>query len=213
MEREAEVSAGKRVRSPSDPISAYNHVVSCYNVRYHCTVPPPMHHLPNSRLYQLTYRYLRLWYSIPLLISALVPVLNLLVLMVQALIWLLYELAYRVYMKNAAYVTNPFQHMIFSPQICTRYSVNNTFLPVPRSMCPDTLNLQHRLRPDGQVTVMFYNPAFRRYYTGFARARWVHLGYLMVTMICCCVSLAFVYPFCGMDVFKTGSSLGLMLSV
>jgi hypothetical protein len=214
MELEAEASAGKRVRSPSDPISGYNHVATCYNVRYHCTVPPRMHLLPNSRLYQVGYCYLRLYYSIPLLISALIPVLNAIVLMAEALLWILYELAFRIYTKNATYVVNPFQNMFFSPQICSRYAVNNTFLQVPRNFCPPNLiNIQNRLTPDGKVKLMFYNGAFRRYYTSFQKGRWVHLGYLMVTLMCCGVSLLIVYPLCGLDVLKTGNSLGLMLYV
>lgn len=203
MERETEVSAGKRVRSPSDPISAYNHVVACYNVRYHCTTPPPMHPLPNCRMYQIGFRGLRLFYSIPLLLVAFIPLFNVLVLLIQALLWLFYELAYRLHIKNATYVADPFQHMVFSPQICAKYAVNNTFLPVSRSLCPSSLNnLESRLRSDGKVTVMFYNGAFRRYYSHFERVRWVHLGYLMATGMCCGVSLAWLYPVCGLDVLR-----------
>lgn len=214
MDFEAEASAGKRVRSPSDPISGYNHVATCYNVSYHCTVPPPMHLMPNSRLYQLWYSYLHLYFSLPLLIFALIPVLNAIVLMAEALLWIQYELAYRVYTKNATYVANPFQNMVFSPQICSRYAVNNTFLQVPLNICPPSLNnLPSRLTPNGKVNIMFYNKAFRRYYTSFPRGRWVHLGNLLVTLICCGVSLVVVYPLCGLDVLRTGNSLGLMLYV
>ena len=209
MQSEAEVSTGKRVRSPSDPISAYNLVVACYNVRYHCTAP--MHPLPNSRVYQVGFRGLRLLYSIPLLLFALIPLLNILVLLTQALLWLLYELAYRIHAKNATYVANPFQHMIFSPAICAKYAVNNTFLPVSRTLCPANLdNIENRLRQDGKVNVMFYNGAFRRYYECFQRVRWVHLGYLTVTVLCFGVSLVWTYPVCGLDVLRTGNSPSLL---
>jgi hypothetical protein len=149
-------------------------------------------------------------YSLPLLLFALIPILNLLTVLLTALLWLLYELAYRVYTKNSAYGINPFQHMIPSPQICAKYAVNNVFLSVPPSYCQDKLNLVKRMRPDGKVNVMFYNAAFWRFYTAFARARWVHLGYLMLTIGCCGVSLVVLYPLCGLDVLNTGRSLGLM---
>ena len=199
---------GRQIHSPHDPISQYNLVVTCYNTKHHQLSGQRLESLPPSRVYSVLYRYTRLRCLPLLLVLFLVPVLNLVTVMLIAAVWMLHERALRVHAKNQQHVPNPFENMLFGPQVCSYYRCNNKFLNLETRLCPSALHT--RTNAQGLVPVMFYNEQFRRYFFGFERKRWRFLLQMLTGVLLCILCLMVLYPLVGLDLTNGVNSLELM---
>ena len=191
--------AGRAVRNPRDPLSRYNFVINCYNRPYHQIGGSSLQCLACPRLYQCLFPYTKAKLTPLLVVLYLVPYLQLALWLVVALLWLAYERGCRRAMCNQRQVGNPLSRMVLSASVCELFRVTNVFLRLPREQLPDSLDLSHRQVGANEYIVMFYSPAFARWYQDLRVWRLHHLLHVLLSTFTILTAYALLYPACGLN--------------
>ena len=119
------------VRDSLDPIQCYNHVIQSYNVQENRVDEKHLRSVSESRCYSKFWRIFR----VPLLLIffqmlILMPIIGLIFYLWELYSVIAYFRGLRVYHSNKLVVEDPFQNMIFCPEICRITNSINKFYEI-----------------------------------------------------------------------------------
>jgi hypothetical protein len=213
---------GKRVFMPSeDPIGLYNHAVNQFNARCNRTADGPLDKLDTNCFYSAW--MIRWWvrlqayrnpffFILSVTLSTLIgfiPIINLVLFMLWLIVWILYERQAPLHKRNVEKSKDPYEKMIYAPEVCRRVGLTNMYYNLPISQMesfglkPDQVaNLKSRAS-GGTVLFMVYDDKFKAAYEKFWLLRWFHIANLLCIIIIIVIANIYVYP-----AFKTNEFFG-----
>ncbi|CAG9325228.1 unnamed protein product [Blepharisma stoltei] len=193
--------SGSKVNIPSeDPIEVYNHAIKQFNAKCNRTNENGHYEkLTNNWFYKA---WMLRWFTriradsncLFLVLSFLasfaigiIPYLNIIDFTIWFIILLFYEKQRKIHNLNAKISKNPFQYMIFDPEICRQAGLMNAYYELPISAL-STVGLKEaqiqmlkgRAGKSGVVIFMVYNDKFRRAYSNFGWLRYFNIVHMIV---------------------------------
>ena len=193
---------GEQIKRRYDPISRYNKVVENYN--------DPINREKEIYLKKAcSVFFYRCWIILQLkivlcfLFIYVIPYLNVLTFLMNLLTLIVQESAIRVANSNQRRMEDPFQHMVYSPIMCERYSAPYLYFEVDEEQLesfrflPEVkANLKARQRNyEGKIMFMVYNNEFLAWYHNIKKSRCICLTHLILNLTLFLIMQYFVYDY------------------
>lgn len=216
----AQQEVGKRVFIPGeDPIGLYNHCIVQFNARCNRTTDAPLDKLDPNCFYKMWmtpwYTRLQCWRNpfficiavIFNMIISMIPVANLVLFIIQLIVYIIWERQYPMHKRNEGKVSDPFAKMIHSNEVCRRVGLTNMYYNIPKDslnafgLKSDQVSKLQSQSPGGTALFMVYNDKFKAAFTRFWFLRVFHLINLITCIIMIVLSNVFIYPAFGTTEF------------
>lgn len=115
----------------NDPIQQYNHVIRCYNTDENQVGGINLEEMKASVIYSSFWRFFsNPCFLVIFLILIVAPGIGIFFYFWLLAAIIIYFSRLSVFYKNAKRVGNPFQNMVFSPELCKAANVNNKFYEI-----------------------------------------------------------------------------------
>ncbi|CAG9320968.1 unnamed protein product [Blepharisma stoltei] len=188
---------GRAIKLKSNPLFRFNYFAACYNTNYNMVNGVRFKNIQRNRFYYWLYPLFRVRYIVVSLALSFVPFFNLLWLLILIALWGIYEKGHRVYKDNRKQVENPFERMVYNPEMCEKYRCMNKFLEVPVEYIQNE-EIKASVR-DGRVQIMIYNDKFKAMFYGFTKYRWIHITHICLSISIILADYLLLYHFVDFD--------------
>eukprot|EP01017_Pseudomicrothorax_dubius_P036947 TRINITY_DN5358_c0_g1_i1.p1 TRINITY_DN5358_c0_g1~~TRINITY_DN5358_c0_g1_i1.p1 ORF type:complete len:219 (+),score=46.63 TRINITY_DN5358_c0_g1_i1:70-657(+) len=178
----------------------YNTIVHEYNSSENRIAEVYMNKMNEYAIYNIFFNPMRTFPARFLMFFAclFVPLLPFILVPALLIVLIQYELSYRVFCENEHKVPDPFQNMIFSPDLCRITNNNHRYYELSiKDLEGLSFNFEVirslRMREiQGKIRFMVYNAEFSEYYTNFPTHRRSHITNLIFAIVLSVIN-CFVY--------------------
>jgi len=184
----------------NNPIHQYNYFIKCYNTPENQVEGIKLEEIKISKVYDTFWSIIsNKIYLVLLIFLVSVPVLGLLVYGWIFIAITAYFGGMALYDKNAEKVSDPFQSMVFSPELCRISKMNRKFYEIQIqelegfSFNTEVISNLKGKGTHGKIKFMVYNSIFEGYYNNYAKLRLRHVLFLLMSTFCLMVQVFTVF--------------------
>ncbi|CAG9322217.1 unnamed protein product [Blepharisma stoltei] len=194
---------GRPIQLKCNPIFRFNYFAACYNTNYNMVNGVRFQNIKRNKFYYWLYPIFRVRYLVINLSLSFVPFFNFIWLIMLCAMWWIYERGYKIYKENRGKIENPFQRMVYNPEMCEKYRCMNKFLEIsPNYSQTEESKVSQR---DGRVQIMIYNDKFKSMFYGFTKYRWIHIIHICLSVSIILANYLFLYSF--VDFYPSGLTI------
>jgi len=181
------IDVSENVAVKEDPVIQYNHVVECYNSDENRILTYYMQEMSFSSIYNKIWRVISNPCTLLMLIlSTAVPLLGAFTYILMLYSFIHYFRGLAVYRANKSQVPDPFQNMVFCPDLCRAENVVNKFYEIQGkdlegfSFNREIKNSLKTKEFQGRIRFMVYDSRFWDYFYNYPKYKLRHIMTLIL---------------------------------